>query len=57
MDDVVTTAPSIPVLAHRPAIENVKCPPFKRTAASTPASSFSIPYERACRPAVRRHLN
>ena len=32
IDDVETTAPSIPVLAHRPAIENVMCPPFKRTA-------------------------
>jgi len=31
IDDVETTAPSMPVLGHRPAIENVMCPPFKRT--------------------------
>src|SRR5437899_4847164 len=29
IDDVETTAPSMPVLGHRPAIENVMCPPFK----------------------------
>src|SRR5229473_2316972 len=32
IDDVETTAPSMPVLGHRPAIENVMCPPTQRTA-------------------------
>src|SRR6266851_52522 len=45
IDDVVTTAPSIPVLGHRPAIENVMCPPTQRTAGLLRSGGYP---DRAC---------